>query len=213
MLSNNEIVDYVYRNYKIGGLIRRLIKNSVIDESFMDLEQYIYLLLLEMENKRLNDLYNKKKLRQFICRIIIYQRNYNSKFPSKTNGIYNKYFKITGVDPVPDSYSEDKHDFRIDFIYNELEKVPFGTTGLTNNEMRKMLSYEILKYYIEKGISMTAVAKKFGLCRTTTRTLIIEAKNNIRIEYERNYDNYINTLPISIVGIDNSRGYNKDARL
>lgn len=190
-MTNNEIVDYVYRHYKIGSLIRKIISTSDLDDSYKDLEQYIYVLLLEMENNKLNELYNKKKLRHWVSQVILNQRNYNSAYPSKNNGVYNKYFKLSAIDKIVDIIDEDTHDFRIDFIYYELERIPFGTTGLTNDELRKMLSYELFRFYIERGVSMTAVAKKFGFCRTTARTLIMEAKNNIIKSFKGEYNEWL----------------------
>ena len=96
-MTNNEIVDYVYRHYKIGSLIRKIISTSDLDDSYKDLEQYIYVLLLEMENNKLNELYNKKKLRHWVSQVILNQRNYNSAYPSKNNGVYNKYFKLSAT--------------------------------------------------------------------------------------------------------------------
>ena len=55
--TNNQIVEFIYKNYSIKGLINNMIDYSVKDGSNEDLEQYIYEFLLCMDNKRLNILY------------------------------------------------------------------------------------------------------------------------------------------------------------
>ena len=62
MLTNNEIVTYVKYNMNVKGMIEKNIKQSVMDDSCSDLEQYIYEILLNKTNQYLNKLNSENKL-------------------------------------------------------------------------------------------------------------------------------------------------------
>lgn len=71
-----------------NGMIREMIENMRVSPIDMDdLEQEIYMILLEYDKNKIVELYNKKQLRFFIVGII--QRQYNSK----TSPFYKKYKK------------------------------------------------------------------------------------------------------------------------
>jgi len=75
-MTNQEIVEQVFNTYKVRSMIKKLIKNSTLDDSFKDLEQIIYCQLLIMDNEKLNHLFNSDGLRRWINQIIKNQRNY-----------------------------------------------------------------------------------------------------------------------------------------
>lgn len=191
-MDNCEIVDIVFKEYNIKKLINKLIQNGT---GLEDLEQFIYIILIEMNNNLLNKLFKTGHLKRYITRIILNQRNY-----PKNGGTYNKEFKITSVDRIVEQPDEILHDFRIDYLYYELERIPFGTTGLTQTQLRKIFGYAILEHYIKTGESMLKVSKKFNICRSTTRTLINEAKKNIKKEYDRNFNSWIDDSGFDCLG-------------
>ena len=75
-MTNQQIVDKVYRTYKVKCMIIKMIGQSTLDNSCDDLEQHIYTILLLMDNEKLNYLYLTKGLKKWISQIIRNQRNY-----------------------------------------------------------------------------------------------------------------------------------------
>ena len=71
-----------------NGTIRGILDNMKIPSTYIDdLEQEIYMILLEYDKDRIVELYEKKQLKFFIVGIIT--RQYNSK----TSPFYKKYKK------------------------------------------------------------------------------------------------------------------------
>lgn len=190
MKSNYDIVSIVYRDYKIGQLIRKLINDCAKNNTCGDLEQFIYMKLMTIDNFKLNELYYKKDLRRFISQIIKNQRNY---YGSEYNKMVKVIFQGTTIE-LDGFELEDKieHNFKLDITWKILEDGAsiFGLTGLTQFEMRKALSYHILKYYVKNNVSMIKLAKQFGCCRSTINTLIKFAKQEIKKEYDIKYSDY-----------------------
>lgn len=74
------------------GIIRDIIENMRVSRlDADDLEQEIYMILLEYDKDKIIELYEKKQLRYFIVGII--QRQYNSK----TSPFYKKYKKYYSI--------------------------------------------------------------------------------------------------------------------
>ncbi len=87
-MTNAQIINYV-ANSKIveeiiGGITYSKFENK---ENLQDLAQDIYLQLLQMDTKKLNDLYCKNQLRYWITRII------TNNIHSKTSPYYYQYKK------------------------------------------------------------------------------------------------------------------------
>lgn len=87
-MTNAQIINYV-ANSKIveeiiGGITYSKFENK---ENLKDLAQDIYLQLLQMDTKKLNDLYCKNQLRYWITRII------TNNIHSKTSPYYYQYKK------------------------------------------------------------------------------------------------------------------------
>ena len=188
MKTNYEIVLLVYRDYKILPLIKKQICDCVITDSCKDLEQFIYTKLLVMDNFKLNELYYKKELRPYISQLIKNQRNYYaSNYRKVIKSIYQtETIELNGIEVEDVSF----HDFRIDILWNIIDNNKFGWSGLTQEEMRTSLSYEIYKLYLKDDISMEKLGKKFKMCRSTVNTLIKYAKQKIRQEYDIVISNY-----------------------
>jgi hypothetical protein len=53
-MTNSEIVTIVFEQYKLRPLIHKTIQHSLFDHTDVDLEQYIYSILLTFNNERLN---------------------------------------------------------------------------------------------------------------------------------------------------------------
>lgn len=84
----NRIIEEVYDK----GIIRDIIENMRVSKlDADDLEQEIYMILLEYDKDKIIELYEKKQLRYFIVGII--QRQYNSK----TSPFYKKYKKYYSI--------------------------------------------------------------------------------------------------------------------
>lgn len=84
----NRIIEEVYDK----GIIRDIIENMRVSRlDADDLEQEIFMILLEYDKDKIIELYEKKQLRYFIVGII--QRQYNSK----TSPFYKKYKKYYSI--------------------------------------------------------------------------------------------------------------------
>lgn len=188
-MSNNEIVEIVYRNYNIEKIIIKNIASSTLDDSYKDLASYIYLTLLTMDNERLNILYNTKKLKLFIIGIICNQRNIHYS-------MYNKFYRYKEKEEVPDlqddtTYNYEKY-YKLDFINEMLknnhpmEKVK----QLDPAEQYNFFSLEILKLYIKKkatGENLTHMSKEMKISRNVISEAIQNAKQLIKKEYEKQW--------------------------
>lgn len=147
-MTNNDIVETVYRTYNLKNLIIHLINDSINDYSCDDLEQYIYLLLLEMDNERLNEMFCNNDLKKFITQIILNQRNltkYSEYGKFKVNNNYEEEYVLGDYDFIDeetiDSYyyqdmEVDREELRIFFVYDELNRFSFTDTGLTSDELK-----------------------------------------------------------------------------
>jgi YHS domain-containing protein len=198
-------------------MVTKLISESELDESRDDLVQYVCEFLLNMDNRLINDIYFRKELKKYINRIILNQRNYYRSFYNINFKISDSSPKVNKLEYIFDtetgvtfyfcsSYVSNKfdgeldnivdenigvtgRDRKLDSIFSEMNRIPYGTTGLTNSEMRRLFGYEIFKFYITRGLSMSEVGKRFKMCRSTVRTLINESKKNILKYYDDTYNN------------------------
>lgn len=178
MKSNNEIVEYVYKNVPIDSFIRKVISQSTI-ETREDLRQYILLYLLEYDNEKLNILYEKNILPQFSMKIILNQRNYYKSY-------YNEYCKNNDNPEEPELEHEHKDTYwdsveknrKLDFIDNELNS---NNNADENNEY---LRYKIYKIYLTKKHTIFELADKYQLSYKTLYRLIRETKKIISLKYD-----------------------------
>ena len=88
MKKNSEIINEIADS----GLVEEIIdgvsySKFEIKENLKDLAQDIYLQLLQMDTKKLNDLYTKNQLRYWIARIVV------NSIHSKTSPYYYQYKK------------------------------------------------------------------------------------------------------------------------
>lgn len=192
-MTNNEIVEYVYNtdHINIKQLINNVIAYSLNDGSDDDLEQYIYMKLLETDNDKLNYLYEHKLLGHYINRMVFNQRNYY-----RSN--YNLYYKIkltpdfeyieavNEKDLKYDDHSNrellefvdymlnDKYDFRNFDKFSNIDKIKYG-------------ALQIYKTYTDKKRKHTidTLCVSLRLSRNVVVDLIKYAKEIIRIEYEK----------------------------
>lgn len=214
MLTNKEIVEIVCKTYNIKKLIIKMISYSEKDGSCYDLEQYIYEQLLHKSNEQLNQLYNDKKLRNYISQIVRNQRDGGSKHKysnKKINTEYQKYFHIKCEFQIDDMdgegsstslasliYEDDTYDYEIDiksdFVNNELNKYMswWGLTGLTRQEQRFALGAKFLVFTIDRKIKMSKIAEMFGMKKVTRQTIwriISETKKQIKDDFDIYYSN------------------------
>ena len=88
MRTNAQIINEIAN----GGLVEEIIQGVSYSkfentENIKDLAQDIYLQLLQMDTKKLNDLYIKKQLRYWIARIVV------NSIHSKTSPYFYTYKK------------------------------------------------------------------------------------------------------------------------
>ncbi len=196
MLTNNQIVEIVYRQYGIKSLINRMIMFSDVDGSGDDLEQYIYEQLLNLDNNKLNQLYIDKKLRNFCALIIKNQRSGGPKLQyhyKPINTEYHKHFKFYG-DWSMDSrseyaYNEDEYDDEIDkqreFGLNKINEYLelWNLSGITKEQKKLAFGARLIVLYIDRNWKLQDLAKRYGLCRQYIYHIMATLKKKIRDEY------------------------------
>ena len=103
----NKIITEVYEKEIVKEIISNM-KVNLMDAD--DLEQEIYMILLEYNKNKIIELYNNKQLRYFIVGII--QRQYNSK----TSPFYKKYKKYYSIvdENIINSMEITEEEFDID---------------------------------------------------------------------------------------------------
>lgn len=103
-MSNKIIADICEQ-----GVIREIIDNmrvSSIDAD--DLEQEVYMILLEYDKDKIVEMYEKKQLKYFIIGII--QRQYNSK-TSPFYKKYKKYYTIVDANVLNNEEINEEDDY------------------------------------------------------------------------------------------------------
>lgn len=218
-MTNQEIVDYVYRNYNVLKLVRKLIRQSKDTHTDGEIEQYVYMTLLIMDNDKLSEMFINKKLKNYICRIIVNQRN---------SGLYyNRFIKndfLEYMEELPEVEDEiDNFDLRSDFLFDELESVDWykiknimdprkqlskrGKSWKDLSEVqrwrlmkkykesqdieRKAFGYELLKLHI-KGKSKLDIMIEFSIGISTLNMLLREARGSLKKAYDEGFENYKN---------------------
>jgi len=181
-MTNNEIVEQVYQTYKLKSLIKKMIRESSLDESFKDMEQLIYFQLLKMDNEKLNGLFNRNELIKWISQIIRNQRNYYKNEYQK-----NKLFEhaLPTHNELGRLYTE--HNFLLDWLDEELNKFDWNK-DMTKEELVSAGEYEIMKFYLSSGYSMSRIAKLFNCSTTKINQMILSAKNNIKESYDKTFE-------------------------
>jgi hypothetical protein len=192
-------VEDVAKNYKVKGLVSKLIDYSVKDHSNDDLCQYIFEQLLIMDNKKLNSMYqdgintsnpNKQstKLRNFISQMIKMQRN-----GGKGQGTdYKKYFHIkdtneTFYDHIDIPDSQEEYDHTIDMIVDYINiKSDMGEEYYySSSELKLILAFTLLKKYYNSDFTLKKLASHLGLSVSTVNKLIRLAKDDILVHYKK----------------------------
>lgn len=88
MDRRNNIISEIYRK----GVIEELLKNMGVPKNDIDdLKQEIAIILLEYDEKKIIEMYEKKQLKYFIVQIIKYQ------YFSNTSPYYKKYKKYYSI--------------------------------------------------------------------------------------------------------------------
>lgn len=193
MKSNNNIVEEVYKKYKVRSLITKMIDYSIKDGSCDDLEQYIYEMLLTMENKRLNNIYSSGKLRNFISQIIKGQRNGgNPKYYKTSATDYLKYFHIKNTSEtyfehldIPDDQEE--YNYALDLIveYITLRSEMDDGKPYTSEELKYILAFTLLKKYYNSDFTIIKLSSHLGISVSSINKFLRLAKDDIIIYYNK----------------------------
>ena len=102
MMSKSEIIEEVAKARMVEHMVQN-IAHHTLDADLKDLAQMVYLILLEYDETKLQDLWENEQMGFFLARIIINQyRSSNSPFHT----IYRKFRErsedITGKDWIDD---------------------------------------------------------------------------------------------------------------
>jgi hypothetical protein len=187
-MTNSEIVSIVFETYKVRSLIHKMIQQSLFDHTDVDLEQYIYSILLTFNNERLNKMFNDNTLRNFISRIIKNQRN-NGKF---YHSLQLRFCELGNYD-VPDV---DQHNYVLDFVMDKIECINFFLTGQTQLELRKDLSITLLYLYLVKNEPKWKLCIDYRIGTSTLNLLLSDAKKYLREEYDNSFETYVEKISI-----------------
>ena len=101
-MSKSEIIEEVAK----AGMVERMVQNIAhytLDADLKDLAQMVYLILLEYDESKLQDLWENEQMGFFLARIIINQyRSSNSPFHTIYRKFREKSEDITGKDWIDD---------------------------------------------------------------------------------------------------------------
>lgn len=181
-MTNQEILEIVYRKYKIRYNIKRMIKLSHNDDSYKDMEQIVYTILMTMDNKKLNHLYNTDGLKKWISTIIKNNRNY-----------YRSEYNLTKIGDNQ-KLNDDielyifEHNYKLDWLDEELNK--YDWENLNKDDLIMCANYGLLKFYLSSGSSMKTISKKFNCSASKINKMITDAKKNIKDSFETGYDDW-----------------------
>lgn len=102
MISKAEIIEEVAK----AGMVEHMVQNiahHTLDADLKDLAQMVYLILLEYDETKLQDLWVNEQMGFFLARIIINQyRSSNSPFHTIYRKFREKSEDITGKDWIDD---------------------------------------------------------------------------------------------------------------
>lgn len=161
-MTNNEIITELYKTRFVRSILEKH-GNEYYKNHIDDLEQDIYMQLLEMDNAKLEELWTKKnrdctnQLFAYIVGIVRLGQN------SKTSPFYYKYLKHGQCDEYTDQVR--------DVI--DKDEVPEAFVMLSDEEVA------ILKYYANSRGSILDVARELGKSYGKTREILNKIKSRI----------------------------------
>jgi Lhr-like helicase len=190
-MTKNDLLEIIFKEYDVQRMVKINISNSVLDNSYEDLSQEIYLILYELPFSRLYYLYTRNQMPNYITGIIKHQRN--SPYLQ-----YNKLFKLYDRElsefkecwEEPDDKQEDNFYLKMETINEMLhKKYPIErVSDFNKKEMREFFSIEIYKLYLKKkfssNFSFTRLSKELGISRNLISDSIQLCKQLIRDEYK-----------------------------
>lgn len=101
-MSKSEIIEEVAKAEMVEHMVQN-IAHHTLDADLKDLSQMVYLILLEYDETKLQDLWVNEQMRFFLARIIINQyRSSNSPFHTIYRKFREKSEDITGKDWIDD---------------------------------------------------------------------------------------------------------------
>lgn len=101
----NKIIEEIYTD----GMVRDIIDNMGVSGTYADdLEQEVYMILLQYKKEKIIEMYNKKQLKFFIVGVI--QRQYNSN-TSPFYKLYKKYYSIVDANEINNEEMNEDDDY------------------------------------------------------------------------------------------------------
>jgi hypothetical protein len=197
-MKNEEIVLEIYKKYNIIKYIKSLIKNSINDYSYQDLEQIIYIALLTMDNNKLNNMFFNNELIKWINKTIKNKRNgnkYKLVNKDKINYYTNEYKDCVIHDHREATEEEliiDEHNYYLDWLdYILNDYYDWNDKNLTQEKIKHLGNFEILKFWLSTHYSMGKIAKQFNCGTTKINKMINEAKEEIKRLKDLTYDDWL----------------------
>ena len=89
-MTKNDIIEQLAKEKKIEEIVRNIVGKNNKRPEIDDLVQMVYLILLEYDEDKIVNMYNKKQLIFFITRIVLNQFNSSN---SRFHYIYRKWSK------------------------------------------------------------------------------------------------------------------------
>lgn len=94
---NNKIVEWLYKD----KVVRDILINMGIDDNYIDdIEQEIYLIILEYSTDKIKLMYEKNQLKYFICGIV-WRQYFSSTSPFFYK--YKKYYTIIDENKITET--------------------------------------------------------------------------------------------------------------
>lgn len=97
-MVKNQIITEIARKKMVEAMVQNIAHQSLTPD-LKDLCQMVYLILLEYEEEKLQDLWRNNQMPYFLARIILNQfRSSNSPFHTIFRKFQEKYVDISGLD-------------------------------------------------------------------------------------------------------------------
>lgn len=178
-MNKNEIIEELYRENRFDQLLKNIIKEQL--NYFDDLKSELFVFLLEMQEDKLQQLYNNKQLDFYITRVIINWFNSNTspfycryrKFESKLNlNITEEY--INNIPAIQDKSLEEL----LQFLEQEIEQLQYS------NNITEVTDYKILKKWLELG-KIKEVSQYFNINTNYISKRLTKTKELLKDKLEK----------------------------
>jgi len=175
-MTNQEICLIVYKKINIKGICIKL----GMYQNTEDIQQIVYEILMNYDNKTLNEIYNNKALLSFVYKCVK-----NNKTQGEWKSIYVKERKQHFLEET-DEMTDEKEIYNskldyLDYIYSYENIIK---SGMTEVEKSNLLNILFLKKKIIGGYTLSQMAKKYKVGRNYMNNCIQNGKRQIKEWYD-----------------------------